>query len=681
MGQYDALLEPLAIKGLTIRNRIMSTAHAPSYAEDGKPKERYQLYHEEKAKGGIGLTCFGGSSSVAPDSPATAWNQVSAADDSIIPYFQEFARRVHRHGAALMCQLTHMGRRNRWDTADWLPLIAPSPVREPQHRAIPKEMEDWDFRRVITAFGAAARRCKDGGLDGCEILMGAQHLIDQFHTPLVNRRTDRYGGSLENRVRFGLEVLEEVRKRVGDDYIVGARMTGDELAEGGYALEEGIDIARILAASGLVDYLNVFHSHPADHMALAVMIPGMSFPLAPYLGVASAIKSAVDLPVFHAGRINDLATARRALEEGHIDMVGMTRAHMADPHVVAKLERGEEHRIRPCVGAGYCIDRIYQGGETLCIHNPATGRERTMPHVVPRTKGPGRKVVVVGGGPAGLEAARVSAARGNQVVLLEAAARLGGQVNLAAELERRREIIGITDWLGREVELLGVDVRLDCHAETEQVLAEEPDVVVVATGGIANTGLVPGSEHAVTVWDILGGAVAPSGRVLLYDETGEHQGPSCAEFMAARGALVELVTPDRMACEETGPTNFAIHLRELYEHGVKLTPDLRLGHIRRDGNKLVAVLTNEYTKAEEERVVDQVVVEHGTLPLDQLYFALKPHSTNLGEVDLDALIGGRPQTLAANPKGRFRLFRVGDAVASRNIHAAIYDSLRLCKDL
>src|SRR3954451_8555179 len=224
MSAVEALLRPLRIKNLTIRNRVMSTSHAPSYGSDGKPKERYQLYHEEKARGGIGLTMFGGSSSTAPDSPAAPWNQISVADDGVIPYFQEFSDRVHRHGAALMVQLTHMGRRTKWDTENWLPTVSASPRREPPSRSIPKEMEDWDFRRIVAGYAAAARRCRQGGLDGCEVSAAHGHLIDQFWSPSVNCRTDKYGGSLENRMRFGIEVLEPMRAEAGDDYIIGMRM-------------------------------------------------------------------------------------------------------------------------------------------------------------------------------------------------------------------------------------------------------------------------------------------------------------------------------------------------------------------------------------------------------------------------------------------------------------------------
>ncbi|MEE8545876.1 MAG: NADH:flavin oxidoreductase [Alphaproteobacteria bacterium] len=679
MASYAALLQPLKIKHLTIRNRVMSTSHAPAYGEDGMPGERYQLYHEEKAKGGIGLTMFGGSASVAIDSPATPWRQLALWDDAIIPYFQAFAERVHAHGAALMCQITHMGRRTRWDTENWLAPVSSSGVREPAHRSFPKAMEDHDIRRVTRAYGEAARRCRDGGLDGCEVLV-ANHLIMQFLSPRANRRSDAYGGSPENRLRFALEVLGSVRAAVGEDFVVGIRMTGDELAAGGLDHEACLEVIRRLAQSGLVDFLNVSGGEVFSHMELTNYIPTMAYPVAPYLYLASAVRRISELPVFHAGRVPDIETAARAVADGHVDMVGMTRPHLADPHIVKKLSEGRVDDIRQCVGASYCLDRIYLGGEALCIQNPASGREATRPHVIPKAA-TSRRVVVVGAGPAGLEAARVSAERGHAVVLFEKEAETGGQINLAARATWRRSLSGISRWLDGQVKKLGVDVRLGSHAGLDEVLACAPEVVVIATGGRPNSQVAKGAELAVSSWQILSGAVAPAGNVLLFDDQANHQGVSCAEFMAQAGARVELVSPDRAIAEELGASNFSVHLRELYRAGVVLTPDTRLIEISAEGNRLVAVLRNEYDHGEEERAVDQVVIEHGTIPEDDLYFALKPRSRNLGELDLEALVAGRPQAIESNARGQFQLFRVGDAVASRNIHAAIYDSLRLCKDL
>jgi NADPH-dependent 2,4-dienoyl-CoA reductase/sulfur reductase-like enzyme len=403
---------------------------------------------------------------------------------------------------------------------------------------------------------------------------------------------------------------------------------------------------------------------------------------APFLQRARAIKEAIRIPVFHATRITDLETARHAIAEGWVDMVAMTRAHLADPYIVAKLERGEPDRIRPCVGAGYCIDRIYVGGDALCIHNPATGREATIPHVIRPSDGPKRRVVVVGGGPAGLEAARVSALRGHHVTLFEATDRLGGQVNLAARLDRRREIIGIALWLAREVELAGVDVRTDTYAGPDDVLALAPDVVVIATGGTPETGFLrEGEELVLSTWDVLGGQAKPTGDILVYDATGQHQGLSAAEHLAKQGQRVTLLTPDRMPGHELGATNSSRFMKALHGQGVRFVADERLLAVRRDGNGVVARIRNMYTDEEGERRADHVVVEHGTVPADELYHELKPGSLNHGLTDPDALAAARPQPAFARLGAGYALFRVGDAVASRNIHAAIYDSLRLMKDL
>ena len=678
-SQYPHLLKPFRLRHVTFKNRLMSTSHAPGYVEDRHPKLRYQLYHEEKAKGGLALTMFGGSSNIAPDSPS-AFGQIYIGDDSIVPVLREFSERVHRHGCAIMCQITHMGHRTLWDVEDWLPPIAPSPVREHAHRSFPKEMDRSDIRRVVRAFGDAAVRCREGGLDGVELLAYG-HLIHQFWTPLVNRRTDEYGGSLENRARFGLEVLEEVRRRVGEDFLVGFRMMGDELKEGGLDQEDCLALAKIYADTGMCDFLNVIAGQVGDERGLSLSIPSMAGPRAPFVHIAARMKRETGIAVFHATRIMDLPTAEHCVREGLVDMVAMTRAHMADPHIVAKMMRGEEERIRPCVGAGYCIDRIYVGGDALCLHNPATGRERTMPHVVRPGPGPRRKVVVVGAGPAGLEAARVSALRGHEVVVFEAASEPGGQIVLAARATWRKELLGISRWLAAEVEHLGVTLRLNRYAEAADVLAERPDIVIAATGGVPNLERVAGAEHVASVWDVLGGQVEPGAEVLVFDDHGDHQGPSVVDFLASRGSSVELVTPDRLAAHEVGATNYPVYLASFYAKGVTLTPDHRLCVVERDGNRLRAVLRNEYTDADETRLVDQIVVEHGTLPATELFDELAPLARNEGELDIEALIAGRPQAVASNPDGKFMLFRVGDAVASRNIHAAIYDSLRLCKEL
>ncbi|MCQ0986667.1 NADH:flavin oxidoreductase [Jiella marina] len=683
IANAEALLKPLTIKGLTIRNRVMSTSHAPSFGKDGKPQERYQLYHEEKAKGGIGLTMFGGSSSVSMDSPAAPWNQISVADDSVVPFFRQFSDRIHQHGAKLMIQLTHMGRRTKWDTENWFPVKAPSVTREPASRSVAKELEQEEIDRIIHDFAEAARRCKEGGLDGCEISAAHGHLVDQFWSSLTNHRTDKYGGSLENRMRFGIEVLTAMREAVGDDYVIGMRMTGDEMLKGGLTAEDLIAIATEYAGRGLVDFLNVMGGQARDHIAHAVSLPNMSFPVAPYLPIASAVKREVDVPIFHAQRVTDLATGARAVAEGHVDMVAMTRAHIADPHLVKKLTEGRADDIRQCIGYGYCIDRIYIGKDALCIQNAATGRESTMPHVIAKAE-VRKRAVVVGGGVGGLEAARVLAERGHEVTLFEKTDRLGGQVLTAAKATWREALTGIPRWLVAQVQKLGVDIRLNTEADDAAIFALSPDIVIVATGGLPNRGEAKGAENAVSTWDVLEGRVEPAGTVLVYDEMGDHNAVSTAEHLAKKGCLVELVTHDRMIGEDIGGTNQPVHLRELYKLGVMMTPNMELIEIYPEGNRMIAALRNTMTDAEEERVVDHVVVDYGTVPVDGIHFALKDGSKNKGFTDLASVVEGRPQPFEVNGAGAaegYTLYRIGDAVAGRNIHAAIYDALRLCKDL
>jgi hypothetical protein len=394
------------------------------------------------------------------------------------------------------------------------------------------------------------------------------------------------------------------------------------------------------------------------------------------------VRAETRFPVFHAARIPDVATARHAVAEGRLDMVGMTRAHIAEPHIARKIMEGREHEIRPCVGATYCLDRIYTGGEALCIHNPATGREAGMPHEIAPGDGPARKVVVVGAGPAGLEAARVASARGHGVVLFEAAPEAGGQVRLTARSPRRREMIGIVDWRMERCADQGVDFRFSTMAEGDDVLSETPDDVVIATGGLPNTGvLAAGNDLVVSTWDILAGDVAPGRRVLLYDDAGGHAAMQTAEAVLEAGAALEIVTPERGIGVEIGNLNLAPHIRAMQRRGFRVTPFRRVAAVERAGNALRATLSSDYGPSTEEREADQVIVDHATLPLADLYFALRPLSSNAGAVDHAALLAGRPQEVVRNSEGRFRLFRIGDAVAARNTHAAIYDALRLLKDV
>lgn len=433
--------------------------------------------------------------------------------------------------------------------------------------------------------------------------------------------------------------------------------------------------------SGLVDYLNVVKGHIDTDPGLTDLIPIQGMRNAPHLDFAGEIREATQFPTFHAAKIPDVATARHAIASGKVDMVGMTRAHMADPHLVRKIVEGREDDIRPCVGANYCLDRIYQGGMALCTHNPSTGREVEQPHTIEKAETP-KRITIVGAGPAGMEAARVSAERGHHVTVFEAADQPGGQLRLTAQQERRREMISIIAWRFDQCTKMGVDFRFNTYAEVDDVLATNPDEIFIATGGLPHTDVLSeGNDRVVSSWDIISGDVKAGQNVLVFDDAGDHSGLQAADMISATGAKVEVVTPDRSFAPEIMAMNLVPYMRAMQARDVTFTVTWRLRSVMKEGNQLKAVLGSDYGNFQKERIVDQIVVNHGTRPLDELYFELKPMSRNNGAVDYDALATGGTQEVVTNPDGAFRVFRIGDAVAARNTHAAIYDALRLARGL
>jgi dimethylglycine catabolism A len=652
-NRFEHLFSPIQIRNKTVKNRIVSTAHVTVFAENGMPAERERRYYLEKAKGGAGmLICFG-SSSVHPSSTAEDWKVVEMYSDRVIPYLQRFADSMHEYGAVVLAQLTHRGRRGHSDLS-WERLLAPSAVKEPTHREVPGVLTRKEIEMIVQAFADAALRVKKGGFDGVELSAAHCHLIDQFWGPHVNFRKDEFGGELEARMRFAFMVIERVREAVGEDTIVGIRITGDDFIEGGCNNQSMREIAQRISDHGMVDYFNVIGGSAETLSTEAAAVPSMNFPLACYSHLSGLIREVVKEPVIAVGRINDPVLAERILADGQADFVAMTRALIADPYLPQKAREGRLDDVRQCMGynAG-CIDRQYRGLPISCVQNPVIGFEAEWADLpkAPRAK----RVVVVGGGPAGLEAARVARLRGHHVSLFEKADCLGGQLNIAKLAPSRADFDGAGRWLELQIRKLGVQVNLQVEATADQALAQNPDVVIVATGAVPLVPPIPGladCRYAVSAWDVLQGKTPPGKRVLVIDDQGGMESMGAAHYLLNEGRDVEIITPHYSAGEDLGPTNKPPVYARLYANGVRMLATWELRSIENGTVRF----RNEYGGNEMVRTdVDVLVYSYGGRPVD----------------DLTPVLRGRVA----------ELYNLGDSYAPRSLHHAILEAHKYARQI
>ena len=652
--QLSHVLSPLPVGPVTLKNRILSSAHLTHFARGHLPTDRHVYYYREKARGGLGLIVME-ASAVHPTS--AQFPTVSFAfDERIVPWYRRIADAAHEAGAPVLAQLWHCGHHAAWGTTR-RPVLAPSDVTCLYYRETPKIMEPEDIRMVVEGFRQSARNAREGGLDGVEINGAHSYLLAQFMSPATNRRDDEYGGSLENRLRFALEVIEATRDGLGDDRILGIRISADELIPAGYSMNEGVEIGRRLAASGKLDYLNV---SVGVYPTLFMVMPPMTIQPGYQVYAASQVREALrkdgsTLPVSTVGRIKDVRMADQIVSSGQADLVCMTRATIADPFLPKKAAAGRLEEIRPCVACNQgCVGNAGRERPITCTVNASAGYEETRGEGTLLPAASPKRVVVVGGGPAGMEAARVAALRGHRVVLLEKRPELGGQVNIHAKAPLRAEFKETADYLARQVVEAGAEVRLDQDATAEQVLSLEADAVIVATGSRPTRSLVSStwrmavqeveSEAVLTIWEVLLEQREVGERVLVVDEEGHHPAMNVAEFLADRGKKVEVVTSmQHVANQLFLNLETPLLMTRLSSKGVTLTPYTVVSAI--DGRAVT--LTSVVGAGERKVEVDTIVSATGRRPVDELYFALK---------------GKVPE-----------LHRVGDCVAPRYTDQAIHE--------
>jgi mycofactocin system FadH/OYE family oxidoreductase 2 len=656
--EFKYLFTPLQIGNVTVRNRIFISAHSKQYADNNMMGRRHAFYYGERAKGGTGLIVCD-MLHIHPTSSSNFSKACFAYDPKVIPGLKMVADAVHEHGAKLFAQLVHSGCHGDGGVYDdqWRHVWGVSGIPDVSIREACKEMETEDIQELIDGFAKSAYNAKEGGFDGVELHGAHGYLINQFFSPLFNKRTDKYGGSIEKRMTFAIEVLDAVRKSVGPDFVVGLRISADELIPGGNTINDYKVIAKKLEETGHIDYFNV---SSGTYYTPYIFTPPMLLPHAFRAYLAAEIKRVVDVPVFTVGRIKDPLLAEKILADGQADMVGMTRAQIADPELANKAKEGRLDDIRPCLGCNQgCISRLYNQRGVTCLGNPAAGREEWLGIGTIKSADKRKNVVIIGGGPAGMEAARVAAMRKHNVQLFEQKDQLGGQVNLLAKVPIRAEFADLIRWQVGQIEKLGVKIHLKTRIEADAIKALNPDVVIVATGSTPQrTGFtealplrveMPGveQENVFSVWDVLEEKVDVKGKnVLIIDNDAAHEAYATADYIAEGGGKVQIVTRLYHAGMDLAPVHdIILYYRRLFEKGVTFIPTHLVKEIK--GNK--ATIYNVYAPTQERTLenIDIFVLAMGKDPNDALYKELK---------------GTVPE-----------LYRIGDCVAPRRTQYAIWD--------
>jgi 2,4-dienoyl-CoA reductase (NADPH2) len=641
---YRYLWSPLALGPVTVRNRIVFSAHLTNYADGGRPTEQHAAYYGARAAGGAGLIITEEHSTHPTDWPYE--KLIHGFHPDVIPGYRRITEAVHRHRTPIFAQINHNGGQAS-SMYTRLPVWAPSPVADPLFREVPKAVDEAEIAEVIAGYALVAGHCAEGGFDGIELQCSHSSIVRGFLSPATNLRTDRYGGSLENRARLLLEIVAAVRNAIGNRLALGVRLCGDELIDGGTTIDEACHVAAMCEATGAVDYINT--SIGVATASLFMIEASMHVPPGYAMFIPSAIRKVVDLPVVGVGRFKDPLQAERALADGHCDLVGVVRGQIADADFAAKARAGATEEIRLCLSCNQeCVGRMGLNRWLGCIENPRTGREAEGVATA-RTSDRPKYVMVVGAGPAGLQAAIAAARNGHHVVVYEKDAQAGGQVRLAASVPNRAEFGDLVRNQLTECRRLGITIDYGVGVWPGLVSEKQPDHVIVATGSEpARPWWVPAeAPNVCDVRDVLDGTAVPFGSVVVIDEIGFHHATSVAELLADRGCQVEVVTNAMVVGQDLGITLDMENwwMRASAKGIVQSTDLVPMGM---EGPTLT--LLHHPTGRNETRMPDWVVLAVPANPVEWLYFDLRAAGVSVE--------------------------RVGDCVAPRRAHAAVVEGER-----